>query len=81
MTTEFSESVLQDLKDLRAAENDYNDIMRRIGTYGERGLHPERRKLITKISKLKKEIRSTGVEITYRSNYPYWYLVKPVNTL
>ena len=76
MTTEFSESVLQDLKDLRAAESDYNDIMRRIGTHGERGLHPERRKLITKINKFKQAIRSTGAEITCRSQYPYWYLVK-----
>ena len=76
MSNELSESVLQDLKDLRNAESEYSDIMRRIGTNGERGLHPQRRKIMTRISKLKQSIRSTGAEISYRSDYPHWYILK-----
>jgi hypothetical protein len=75
MATEYSESVLQDLKDLRAAEGDYGNLMYRIGTHGERGLHPERRKLMTKISKLKQKIKAAGYELAYKSEYPHWYFV------
>lgn len=75
MTQEIPESVMQDFKDLRAAEGVYDDLMYRIGTHGEKGLYPQRSKNSTLRKKLKQKIAAAGYKLTYKSEYPHWYFV------
>lgn len=54
---EISESELKIFLDLQIIDDEYSIISRRIGTNGERGLAPQRRKLLTKLIKETKAVK------------------------
>ncbi len=66
MTTEtqIPQPAVDALVKLRQLHYEYTDVMRRIGTYGERGLHPTRKSLISKMTKAREAFNKSFPEFT-----------------